>query len=236
MVVLSLRRRRAHRRLREPPASPARTSRARSGKSVDDMLKLILATGGLVLVPIALTSIAALTIVIERLWRLLPLRRSFAAVRAGFHDQLLHGGAAQAEAALDEGTPMARVLRAGLRAREGGPELMRLAALDAAQREVPALERGLGVLLATTQVAPLFGLLGTVIGLIEAFQAASLADQVTVKLLAGGVYKALSATVAGLLVAIPAFLAYAAIAGLVGRLAEQLEHAATDLPLVAHAR
>ena len=202
----------------------------------DAMLQLILATGGWVLVPIALTSIAALTIIIERLWRLLPLGRSFAAVRTAFHADLLHGGPAQAEAALDGQTPMARVLCAGLRVRDGGPELMRLAALDAAQREVPGLERGLGVLLATTQVAPLFGLLGTVVGLIEAFQAASLADQVTVKLLAGGVYKALSATVAGLLVAIPAFLAYAAIAGLVGRLAEQLEHAATDLPVVARSR
>lgn len=200
------------------------------------MLKLILMTGGWVLVPIALTSVAALTIVIERLWRLLPLRRGFAATRTAFHAALLHGGAAEAEAGLDERSPLGRVLRAGLRVRDGGPELMRVAALDAAQREVSGLERGLGVLLATTQVAPLFGLLGTVIGLIEAFQAASVADQVTVKLLAAGVYKALSATVAGLLVAIPAFIAYAGLAGLVGRLAEQLEHAATDLPVVARGR
>lgn len=198
------------------------------------MLKQILATGGWILVPIAATSVAALTVVIERLWRLLPLARGFAATHDAFRDGLLRGGVEQAQRDLDPASPLARVLLAGLKARSHGPELMRLAALDAAQREVPPLERGLGILLATTQVAPLLGLLGTVVGLFEAFAAASAADQITLKLLAGGVHQALGTTVAGLLVAIPAFLAYAGLSALVGRLAERLEHAATDLPAVIH--
>ncbi|MBA3686805.1 MAG: MotA/TolQ/ExbB proton channel family protein [Planctomycetes bacterium] len=196
------------------------------------LIRLIIESGGWLLVPIVLLSIAACAIVVERLWRLLPMRARFAAVRSDFHEALMTGGAEAAWARLDGTTPLGRVLRAGLAVRSHGPELMRVAGLDAAQREVPALERGLGVLLVATQVAPLIGLLGTVIGLIEAFQAASQGDEFTTKLLAGGVYKALAATVAGLLIAIPAFLAYGGLSGLVARLSDQLEHAATDLPLI----
>ncbi len=90
----------------------------------------------------------------------------------------------------------------------------------------------MAVLLVTAQVAPLLGLLGTVIGLIEAFRAAADATAVTPAMLADGLYKALGTTVAGLWVAIPSFVAYGALTSLAGRISDQLEHAATDLPLV----
>ena len=194
------------------------------------MLKLILTTGGWVLLPLALLSVAACAVAIERCWRLLPMRRRCQADRQVLLEGMISIGAEAAIARLDQKSPMARVAQAGLAARPQGLELVRLAALDAAQREVALCERGLGVLLAVTQVAPLFGLLGTVIGLVEAFQAASAADQVSAKLLAGGIYKALGATIAGLIIAIPAFLAYAGLNGLVSRIADQLEQAATDMP------
>jgi biopolymer transport protein ExbB len=194
------------------------------------MLRVIIANGGLILIPIALTSIAALTVVIERLWRLLPLRRRFAETRARCHEALLRGQPLDRAAEGDD--QLARVFRAGIAVREHGPDTVRAVALDAAQREVPGLERGLGVVLAASQVAPLLGLLGTASGLVQAFQAASHAEQVTMQLLAGGVYQALSATVAGLLVAIPAFLAYVGVSAVAARLVDQLEHAATDLPVL----
>jgi len=196
------------------------------------MLKLILTTGGWVLLPLALLSLAACAVAIERCWRLLPMRRRFQVDRQALLEGLISVGSEAAIARLDQTSPLARVAQAGLAARPRGQDMVRLAALDAAQREVAHCERGLGVLLAVTQVAPLFGLLGTVIGLVEAFQAASQADQVSAKLLAGGIYKALGATIAGLIIAIPAFLAYAGLNGLVARLADQLEQVATDMPAV----
>jgi biopolymer transport protein ExbB len=196
------------------------------------MLGQVLSTGGLILWPIAATSIAALTVVIERLWRLLPLRARFAAARSRCQDALLHGGSDLAKSRLDEGDPLSRVFLAGLEVRALGHDTVRAVALDAAQREVPGIERGLGVVLAASQVAPLLGLLGTVSGLIEAFQRASEAKVVTLTVVSDGLYKALGATVAGLLVAIPAFLAYIMLSALSARLVDQLEHAATDLPLL----
>lgn len=195
-----------------------------------DLIRVIVAHGGVVLWLILLTSVAGLTVVIERLWRLLPLRAAFAADRQRGHELLLRGGPAAAGAGLRAGSALGRTMAAGLEVAELGPEAARAAALDAAQREIPALERGLGVVLAVTQVAPLLGLLGTVVGLIESFQVAAQADSLSPKSVAGGVYQALGTTVTGLAVAIPAFLAYVGLAGLVGRLVQQLEHAATDLP------
>jgi biopolymer transport protein ExbB len=195
-------------------------------------LYVILANGGFVLWPIALMSVAALTVVIERTWRLFPLRRKMVEAQARCNEALLHGGPDQALSVLKGDDPLTRVLRAGLSVRYRGPETVRAVALDAAQREIPNLERGIGIVLASTQIAPLLGLLGTVIGLIEAFQAVSTAEGNSIQTAAGGIYMALGTTALGLFVAIPCFIAYGLLSSLSNRIIDQLEHAATDLPLL----
>ncbi len=190
------------------------------------LLHTVFATGGATLAMIAAVSIAVLFVTIERLWRLWPLGRAFAAVRRQAESDLVR----RQPLLFDADNAMTRVHRAVWQVRTLGLERMRMAGLDAAQREVPLLERGLGLLPVAAQVATLLGLLGTVIGLIESLQTTSQAAQVTPAAIAGGLYKALGCTVAGLWVAIPAYIAYGALAGLSGRLIDQLEHAATDLP------
>ncbi len=204
---------------------------------MNGLLHMVVSNGGFTVVVIAAVSVLALTAAVERAWRLLPLRARFLATHATVTDRLLRGGleeAARAAGSKEAGDAMGRVLKAGLEARRRGPEVVRVVALDAAQREVAALERGLGMLLVAAQVAPLLGLLGTVIGLIEAFKAASEAAAVTPALLSAGLSKALGTTVAGLWVAIPAYIAYGTLSSLAGRLIDQLEHAATDLPTILH--
>jgi len=192
------------------------------------MLGLILAHGGWILVPIGVTSIATLAMALERGWRLLPLRRRIDAERTALIEVLaVSGPAAALEQAED--SPVGRIGRAALGARDQGEDAMRRCALEAAQREVAACERGLGVLLAASQVAPLFGLLGTVLGLIDAFQGASSADRISASVLSGGIYQALTTTVAGLLVAIPAYLLYVGLAGVVARISQSLERTVSDL-------
>ncbi len=191
------------------------------------LFNVVVANGGLTLLVIMVASMLALAVTVERLWRLLPQRRVLRASRAAVVSALL----ARQTPVLPEDA-MGRVLGAGLAVRGHGHEVVRLAALDAAQREVPALERGLGVLLVTAQVATLLGLLGTVVGLIESLQSTSSAAVVTPAVIADGLYKALGCTVAGLWVAIPAYIAYGYLASLSSGLADQLEHAATDLPVL----
>lgn len=201
---------------------------------MNGLLHMVVSNGGFTVVVIATVSVLALTAAVERAWRLMPLRQRFLATHGSVTERLLRAGPDDAAQAAGEGDAMGRVLKAGLAVRRRGPEIVRIVALDAAQREVAAIERGLGMLLVAAQVAPLLGLLGTVIGLIEAFTAASEATAVTPAVLAGGLSKALGTTVAGLWVAIPAYVAYGTLSSLAGRLIDQLEHAATDLPAMLH--
>lgn len=197
------------------------------------MLGLILAHGGWILVPIAVTSVATLAVSLERAWRLLPLRRQLDVDRQALIEALAVSGPEAARDQADGATPVGRIGHAVLNARAQGEDTMRRCALEAAQREVTACERGLGVLLAASQVAPLFGLLGTVLGLIDAFQGASSADRISASVLSGGIYQALTTTVAGLLVAIPAYLLYVGFGGVVARIAQALERTVSDVVAAA---
>jgi biopolymer transport protein ExbB len=195
------------------------------------LLRTIIEHGGLTVVLIALTSLGAATLVIERSWRLLPLSRRFSAVRAACQEALLRAGLKDALAGLAGDDAMTRVLRSGLLLHERGAETVRAAALGAAQREVAGIERGLGLVQMAAQIAPWLGLLGTVVGLMEVFAGTGSAGTVTHAAAAGGIYQALGCTVAGLAVAIVAYVAYNLLAGVSSRLIDQLEGAANDLPV-----
>jgi len=195
------------------------------------LLRLVFENGGVSVACIMLASLVAGTVVVERLWRLLPMRAAFARQRQRCHEALLRAGAREALAVLQD-DPMSRVLRAGLLQHERGAELVRIAATNAAQREVAGIERGLTLVAMAAQIAPWLGLLGTVIGLMEVFQGSAAAATVTNALVASGIYKALGSTVAGLVLAIAAYIAYGLLTTLSNRLIDELENAAADLPVL----
>ena len=196
------------------------------------MLDAVLIDGRVIYLAIALCSIAALAVVLERCIRLLPLRARFRVHRQRVEEALRAADVAAARAAVAAADDaIGRTLDRGLQAFPGGGDRVRAVTQETAQQEVAGLERGLGALAVVGQVAPLLGLLGTVVGLMRAFRAASEAEHVTPALLADGIYHALGTTAAGLCVAIPAWIAYAALSGVIGRLIAQLEAAAGELPL-----
>ena len=112
-------------------------------------------------------------------------------------------------------------------------EEVREAIEDASVFEVPRLERNLPVLATVAQVAPLLGLLGTVTGLVAAFQVieskASALNPVNPGDLAGGIWQALLATTFGLCVAIPSHVAYNYLVSRVDGFVLDMERSATDL-------
>ena len=103
-------------------------------------------------------------------------------------------------------SPAATILKAGL-LRLGRPLTeVEKAMEDAAAREAASLRARVRPLSVISNVAPLIGLLGTVVGMLEAFRVASQAGLGKAELLAKGIYLALETTVAGLVIAIPALL------------------------------
>jgi biopolymer transport protein ExbB len=91
------------------------------------------------------------------------------------------------------------------------------------RRELYRWERNLSLLEITARVAPLLGLLGTVIGMVEMFRTLNLGGSVNAEAVTGGIWKALFTTVAGLTVAIPVIIAHGALWGRIRAEEEKLE-------------
>jgi biopolymer transport protein ExbB/TolQ len=109
-------------------------------------------------------------------------------------------------------SPLARIVKAGLLQVRRPDEVIQSAMDEAALNEVPYLESRTGYLAMLSNVATLTGLLGTVVGLIHSFGAVSNADPAQKgTLLAAGISEAMNCTAFGLIVAIPALLAYAVL-------------------------
>ena len=103
----------------------------------------------------------------------------------------------------ESNSPAANILHAGLERRSEGTERVMKAIENQGLLELSKLESGLVVLATLTNVAPLLGFLGTVMGMIAAFQAIELAGEVDATTVASGIKIALTTTAAGLAIAIP---------------------------------
>jgi biopolymer transport protein ExbB len=108
-------------------------------------------------------------------------------------------------------------------------DVLRETVEEAGQREAFLLERGVGALGVVASLEPLLGLLGTVVGMIQAFQQVELSGGGDPRVLAGGVWAALLTTAAGLCVAIPAYIAYRFLLARVDRFTLDLQNDVTLL-------
>lgn len=122
-----------------------------------------------------------------------------------------------------KGNPLGRVMLAYDANRSVDTETLQLKLDDAVLKELPRLESGLGLVKVIAAVAPLLGLLGTVVGMIQTFQAITLFGTGDPKLMAGGISKALVTTVEGLISAIPLLLLHSFAAGASRRVTQVLE-------------
>ncbi|HVZ63515.1 MAG TPA: MotA/TolQ/ExbB proton channel family protein [Lacunisphaera sp.] len=126
--------------------------------------------------------------------------------------------------------PVAKLVKAGLRHATDDEQAMRYAIQEAALTEIPVLERRISALAAIAQIAPLFGLLGTLLGMIRTFwQFNQGGNYATSAALAGGMWEALLTAAAGLAVAIPAHVARHFLASRVRALVQDMEWVASEL-------
>jgi biopolymer transport protein ExbB len=128
-----------------------------------------------------------------------------------------------------ENNPLGRVLLAAEKNRDADLETVELKMGEAMLKEVPKLSRGLLFLKIISVVAPLMGLLGTVTGMINTFQAITLFGTGDPKLMAGGISQALVTTVLGLTVAIPTVLLHTVVNGRSKRIVHVLEEQSTGI-------
>jgi biopolymer transport protein ExbB len=126
--------------------------------------------------------------------------------------------------------PVAAVVKAGLRHAGDDEQAMRFAIQEAALVELPVLERRINSLAAIAQIAPLLGLLGTLLGMIKTFWLFNQGgNYATPAVLSAGMWEALLATAAGLSIAIPAHLGRYFLSGRVRALVHDMEWVGNEL-------
>ena len=139
------------------------------------------------------------------------------------------------EATRNSDAPAARILYAGLERYEEGTDRVMEAIEHQGLFEMSKLESMLVVLATLTNVAPLFGFLGTVIGMIIAFQSIEAAGEVEATLVAGGIRVALLTTAAGLVIAIPVSMFHNYFVSRIDSLVVDMEESAQKMIDMLHA-
>ena len=197
-------------------------------------LKDIMIEGGPIMIPILICSVFALGIVISKLIYFSKISTDTKALKKNIFQCVEDNNLKKAVQLCDQDpSPVAKILKEGIMKFGCSREELKEAMEDASLFEIPLLEKRFTALATIAHIAPLLGLLGTVAGMTASFhtiqvRAASL-NPVTPGDLAGGIGEALLTTVAGLVVAIPTYVAYNYLVSRVNGFIREMEHAATEL-------
>jgi biopolymer transport protein ExbB len=183
-----------------------------------------LAKGGVLVGPILLCSVLALAIFLERLIRFVKVRiRGFGLVGQvaqyvgeGKNDQAL-------ELAKQSNSPMGHILARAIEVLDQDRETMETVIVHSTEEEVRELCRYLPALATIGNIAPLLGLLGTVLGMIKAFMVIQqMGGKVNAAVLAGGIWEAMLTTALGLAIALPTMVAHSYLVSRVDKYEAQL--------------
>ncbi|MFH1681465.1 MAG: MotA/TolQ/ExbB proton channel family protein [Candidatus Eisenbacteria bacterium] len=186
--------------------------------------------GGNFMWPLLACSIIGLAVLIERLVTLFRAKVNVRKLIGRVVEALNKDGVDGAMRVCQETRgPIAAILHAGLlKARYGRMEIEK-AIETAGAIEMSFLERGLIVLSSIVTIAPLIGFLGTVSGMIRAFNDIAAAEQVNAKIVASGISEALITTATGLIIAIPCQAAYNFFVAQIDRFVIEMEEAASEM-------
>jgi biopolymer transport protein ExbB len=210
--------------------APADTAGAAAQDEAAVSLLDLLFNGGWAMIPIAILSLMAVYIFVERL---LTIQRA-AKTPDSFSDKIknlvLNGDINGARLLCNQSdTPVARMLEKGL-SRIGSPlKNIEVSIENVGRIEIYRLEKNLSLLATISGAAPMIGFLGTVAGMIKAFIAIAQEEgSVSPKLLSQGIYEAMITTAAGLLVGIMAYLMYNYLVAQVQKIIHKMEYNAID--------
>jgi len=208
----------------EPEPEPAQSRFAQNG------LVEFFQKGGNFMWALLVLAIIGLAVIIERAITLQRARadvkglmeKVVGALKRGKYDEAVN-------VCGDTMGPIPQILHAGLRQAKKGTVAVEKAIETAGIIEMSFLERGLIVLATVANVAPLVGFLGTVSGMVSAFEAIAQAEQVSAKLVASGISEALITTMTGLIIAVPTQIAHNLYVQRIDHFVVEMEDSAAEL-------
>ncbi len=190
--------------------------------------------GGPIMWPILISSIFAFAIIVEKFWHLYKIRIDTQDFLSNILNKMKRHQVKEALHVCDTTkSPVSHILKAGILKYDRPRARIIEAIEDASLYEVPKLEKNLPMLATIGHIAPLLGLLGTVTGMVRCFQTvqskSTSFNPISPGDLAGGIWEALLTTVAGLVVAIPAYVAYNYLVSHINSFVLEMEKASTEL-------
>jgi biopolymer transport protein ExbB len=183
--------------------------------------------GGPMMYLLLVVAVLALAIILERIFTLFIKARTNPQKLVNTTIEKIEGGGIEdaLEFLASHRSPIAKVLYAGLEKVERGRAVVEEAMTQKAAQEFAFLDRGMIYLSASATVAPILGFLGTVTGMIKAFEAIALAGEVEPTLVSKGISEALITTATGLLIAAPVSIFYAVFSSTINNYSRRIEEA-----------
>lgn len=195
----------------------------------------LLMQGGPVMIPILLLSVIAISIFFERLFYIRRASKVDANLLKEIKKRLFEG---DVKSALDycakSDYSVARLIEKGLM-RMGSPIRDIESAIENTGRvELYKMEKNVSILSAIAAIAPMFGFLGTVLGMIKAFYNISISDNISIGIIASGIYEKMITSASGLIVGVVAYILYTYLNTMIDRATHKMEVAAVDFMDLLH--
>lgn len=189
----------------------------------------LLLTGGWIMIPLGIMLLLAIYVYFERSLAIRQAARLDVNFMNIIRDQIMTGNLSAARSlAKNTDNPVARVIDKGLQ-RIGKPiDSIEKSMNNVGALEMYNLEKNLGMLAVISKAAPIFGFVGTLVGMMQLFSGITTSAEFTPSSIAGGIYTKLITSIAGLLIGLAAFLAYNYLNTQIDKAANRIESATSD--------
>lgn len=189
----------------------------------------LLVKGGWMMVPLGLLSLIAVFVFFERYFYIRKVSRSDDNFMNIIRDHIVNGNV-QAARSLAKNTPnpVAHVIDKGIQ-RIGKPiDAIEKSMENVGNLEIYKMEQNLGILTVIARIAPMFGFLGTIVGMIQLFYEISSTGEYSLNTIAGGIYVKMITSASGLIIGLLAFVAHSFLNTQINKCANKIERASSD--------
>jgi biopolymer transport protein ExbB len=196
------------------------------------VIDLILSSGGTgvtIVLILLILSIVSISIFIERFLSVGKAMTYEPGFVNGLKSSLTSGNVAEARRLCQTvNSPISRMLDKGISRLGSEPVLIEGAMEAVGKLEITKLEKNLGYLSLIAKLAPMFGFVGTIMGVIKIFYDIAMTDNLSIGVISGGLYQKMITSAAGLMVGIIAFLGYYLVNMRIDKVVERMEQATLD--------
>ncbi|RAJ87852.1 biopolymer transport protein ExbB [Chitinophaga dinghuensis] len=189
----------------------------------------LLKNGGVLMIPLGLLSVIAVFVFVERWLTISKAGKLEDNFMPMIRDQIMNGNIQAARSlAKNTNSPIARMIDKGIQ-RIGKPiDAIEKSMENVGKLEVYRMEKNLVILSIIAGIAPMFGFLGTIAGMIQTFFNISITSDITLGTIAGGIYVKMITSATGLIIGIIAFIGYSFLNAQIDKVVNKMESASAE--------